>query len=181
MALVNTSLSFEILDTFSCKTMAIADTSFYAEGMTITGNVLQVELPDREQVIELNYVEGGVTILNSNSLKYTKVTEYDDLIDLPDGFYTAKISVCPYNQYKFERSWYRTCQLECKLGQAILKMGINSCGNCFSNVKMQQLQLADFYIKAIHANVVDANVNAANTLYTKANTIIDDILNCDCD
>lgn len=181
MSLVNTTISFETPDSNNCKTMVIVDTSYYAEGMTITGNILQVELPDRNKIIELNYVREGVTILNSNSLQYTNVSDSEYLTVLPDGAYTIKMSICPYNQYWEEKIIYRTCNLECKFAQALLKLEINTCTECYSDRKIQKMMLISMYIKAIQANVVDRNIEKANALYTKANSFLDDIINCDCD
>src|SRR6187399_3365833 len=116
--LIYTKLSFTELPTNDCRTLAFADTSIY--GSEAEGATLQVQLPDKESIIELTYKAGGVTILNSNTLKYSKVRSQNELLDLPDGVYTLKISVCPYDMYWYEKDLYRICKLQCKYNKALL-------------------------------------------------------------
>ena len=91
----STRLSFDILETNDCKTLGLYDTSFYSSNQTIANATLQVITPFDDQPVELDYYKNAVTVLNSNSLKITNVNDLDLLTTLPDGLYTAKISICP--------------------------------------------------------------------------------------
>jgi len=176
MSLINTKLSFDILNSYSTKTLVLLDTSFYSPNMTITGNTLQVQLPDRSQIQELSYTQNGVTVLNSNNLGITS----GDIGELPDGVYTAKISICPYDLYWFEKTWYRTDKLECLYYQALLKLDINSCSDCFSPENLGMLATAKVYIEGVKANMYNNNIAKATELYKVASRILDEVINCDC-
>lgn len=176
----NTRLSFLVLDTHSNKTMAIVDTSYYNTTAITTGSVLQIILPDRPGAIELPFNANGVTILNSNNLGITNVLDENFFTDLPDGAYTAKISICPYDQFWYENTWYRTGKLQCKYYNAILKLDLSECQSCFSPEKDNEIWTAKRFIEGIHANMEQGNIRKATQLYNVANYILDDILNCNC-
>jgi len=169
-------LQFEIIPTYNCKLISLVDISIYSTD--VEGATLQVQLPDREKVIELNYKPNGVTVLNSNSLQYTKVDNFDDLIDLPDGWYTLKISVCPYEMFWYEKDYYRICKLQCKYNQALLKLDLNKCENCYASDYVNKLNEAEFYMRGIIANTENNDIKGASSLYKKANSILDNLLYC---
>lgn len=171
-------LYFEILPTHNCNIMAVGDFSSYAADAS--GATMQVMLPDREEVIELLYNKGAITLLNSNSLKYTNVTDLDDLIALPDGAYTIKISVCPYEINWFERDVYRICKLECKYYKALLTLDLSKCDSCFNKNKMEKLNTAKVYMDGVIANAENGDINKATELYNVADKILTDLIECDC-
>jgi|SRR6187402_239268 len=175
-----TKLSFDILDTNSCKTLGLIDTSYYSTAQTISNATLQVISPFDDEAVELDYYKGAVTILQSNNLNITNVEDTDYLVDLPDGLYTAKISICPEDQYWFEKTWYRTCQLECKYDKAFLKLNVNTCDACFSPDKLQRLERARMYIYGAKVNTKNCNHLESNKLYKAADKILENLLSCDC-
>ncbi len=177
----NNKLSFEVISIPSCKLVGLLDTSEYLNPKTVEGRVLQVVVPGNTAIVELNYYVEGVTILNSNNLGITNVDNPEYYTDLPDGIWVAKISICPYDQFWAEKKWFRTCQLECKFDKAFLTLELDKCTNCYSKDRARQLDLAWRYIQGTKANVGDCNFAKATTLYTVANNILDDLLECtDC-
>jgi hypothetical protein len=112
-------------------------------------------------------------------LNITKVTDSKYLLDLPDGLYLAKISICPYESNWAEKRWYRVCQLKCKFYKAFLKTEINQCSSCFANT-IEKIQKAWQYIIGIEANVSDGNFDSAARCYEEADKIINKILDCEC-
>ena len=106
---INSQLSFDVVETNNCKTIALADTSSYQDEDAVEGKVLQVQPPNGLDMVETNYLQHGITILNSNGLGITQVSDFIYLQDLPDGIYTAKISICPYETNWAEKKWYRIC------------------------------------------------------------------------
>jgi hypothetical protein len=175
-----TRLEFNVLDTQSCRTLGIYDTSYYSSNQTIANATLQIVSPYDETPVELNYYKNAVTILNSNTLGITNVNDLDYLVDIPDGLYTGKISVCPEDQFWFEKSWYRTCLLECKYDKAFLKLNVQSCEACFSPEKLQKLERARIYIYGCKTNAASCNMKEADKLYKGADKILESILTCDC-
>ncbi len=170
-----TKLSFQIVNSYSCSTIAFLDSSYYNPLHEISNPSLQVITPFESTVQELSYIYKGVTILNSNNLGITG----SELQELPDGIYTAKISVCPEEQYFYEETWYRTCLLDCKYKQALLKLGITECDNCFDPKKYSELSKARTYIDGIHANTEVGNLKQAGAFYKAAGKILDNILFCE--
>ena len=175
-----TRLSFDILNTDSCQTLGLYDTSYYSSNQTISNATLQIISPYDDVAVELDYYKNSVTILNSNTLGMTNVNDFDYLVDIPDGRYTAKISICPEEQYWFEKSWYRTCLLECKYDKAFLKLNVQSCEICFSPEKLEKLERARIYIHGVKVNAKACNNKEADKLYKAANKILDNLLECSC-
>lgn len=182
MAFNNTKLSFDVIDTHNVKTIGLLDTSWYQEGAS--GFALLVAIPGYlpEDAVELSYYKNGTTILNSNNLKLTNVTSPSLYTELPDGLWTAKISVCPYENNWFEKSWYRTAVLECKYYKAFLQLELNICTSCYNKNKKEKLDLIWTYIQGVKANVEDGNYRQANELYSTALNLTEKLLDCqDCD
>jgi len=181
MPTYSTALSFDIVDTNSCKTLGIMDTSLYSSSQVISNATLQIISPFDDEAVELDYYKNAMTILNSNSLKITNVLDQDLLTILPDGMYTAKISICPEERFWYEKSWYRTCLLECKYDKAFLKLNVQSCDACFSPEKLQKLERARIYIYGVKTNAANCNIKEADKLYKAANKILDNLIECDCE
>lgn len=172
-------LSFELINSYDCRKIILADTSIYV-GVPEQGT-LQVLLPDREVIVELPWTTGSVNILNSNSLKYTKVVDQEDLQDLPDGVYTIKISICPHENNWFEKDVYRICKLQCKYNQALLKLDLSKCESCFNEQKLEKLQTAWVYMQGVIANTENNDITKASELYTVADKILTNLLqDCNC-
>tara|TARA_R110000868_G_scaffold1729_5_gene13917 strand:+ start:15112 stop:15654 length:543 start_codon:yes stop_codon:yes gene_type:complete len=180
MAINTTRLSFDVLPSTNCKLLYLIDNSFYADNITVTGNTLQIISPFSEDVIELSYKQNGVTVLNSNNLNITNVGDLQYLDELPDGAYYAKISICPYDSFWYEKTWYRTCKIECKWHKALLNLDVNTCEECFNKSKQDKLMKAWVYIEAVKANADNNDFVKATSLYEKADKILTDILNCEC-
>lgn len=175
-----TSLSFDVLNAYNCKHLAILDTSYYNPLQDIEGRILQVVSPFDSEVLELPYQKSGITVINSNSLGISKNAPEELLSDIPDGLYTIKISICPYDQFYYEKSFYRTCKIECKYNKAILTLDFNKCTECFDDQKTKKLDTVRRYLDGVIANSENCNFNKATELYKYANKLLDEILNCDC-
>lgn len=178
--LISDELSFEIIDLNSCRLLGIVDTSYYRDPANVEGKVLQIRIPNGNGLIELNYVQSGVTVINSNSLQLSSVADPQYLLDLPDGLYIGKISICPFEDNWAEKKWYRICQLKCKFYKAFLKSKIDGCSTCLNQDTLQHLHKAWEYIIGIEANVADCNFDSATRNYEVANNILNTLLECKC-
>lgn len=176
----STKISFDIYNTSDCKTLGVLDTSFYQSTQPISNATLQIISPFDNEPVELNYYKNALTVLNSNNLGITNVNDLDYLQELPDGLYTAKMSICPEEIYWFEKSWYRTCLLECKYDKAFLKLNVNSCEACYNPEKIKALDRAELYMNACVMQAKNCNIKEATKLYNASNKILDSILNCSC-
>ena len=176
----STKLSFTVIDTHSLKTLGIADTSMYSSAQGFNGATLQVITPfNPNKIVELNYFQNGVTILNSNTLQITNVNRLEDLADLPDGIYTAKISICPYEQFWFEDTWFRIDALQCQYNQALLKLNVVNCENCYNPEKLKILNRVRLYIESIKANTQIDNYKEAQKLYSASKKLLEKLLYCE--
>lgn len=178
--MTSTQLSFDILETNNCNTMAILDTSVYLNPDVVEGKVLQIQPPNGYDLIETNYNQSAVTLINTNVLTLTSVSNSKYLEELPDGLYTIKISVCPYDIFWAEKQIFRTCQIWCKFYKAFLKTKINGCSQCLSNKTLDNLRKAEDYLIGVDANITTGNFSSAAKNYEVANSILDKILDCDC-
>jgi hypothetical protein len=175
---MSTKLEFVILSTDNCNTFALADTSYYNPNQPISNAALQIISPFSTFPVQVNYYRSGITVINSASLNITN--PYDPLQVIPDGIYTAKISICPEDKYFYEKTWFRTCQLECQYEKALLKLDITKCDECFDPKKLDKLKRANIYIQGVKANMGSCNIKQAQALYTAANKIIEDVIDCNC-
>lgn len=176
-----TRLSFDILQENDCKKLMLLDTSYYGGNTVVANATLQVISPFDETPVELNFTKNGITVLNSNTLGITNVNDFDNLSLLPDGLYTAKISICPVDLYWFEKSWYRTCLLECKYDKAFLKLKVQSCEACFSPENIKRLERARIYMYGAKVNAKNCNLKEADKLYKASDKILNSLLdNCEC-
>lgn len=178
--MTKTKLKFIRLETNSCKTLAIMDISVYQSLQSVSNASLQVITPFDDEPVELDYYKNAVTVLNSNTLGITNVNDLDYLVDLPDGLYTAKISICPEDIYWYEESWYRTCLLQCKYDKAFLKLNVSSCEVCYNPEKIKALERAELYMNSCIAQAKNCNIKEASKLYKASDKILESILNCDC-
>jgi len=180
-AIVKNKLKFDVIEMNNCALMGIMDISSYSvDSDLVELPTLQVLMPGYPEVVELNYYPEQVTILNSNNLQISNVANPEDLLALPDGLWTIKQSICPFEDNWYEKKFYRLCQLECKFYSAFLNLELSKCEDCYSDEKAKKLNTAWMYMQGVKANVGKCNFNKATTLYEKAEKIVDAILDCEC-
>lgn len=178
-AIVSNKLSFQIVELNSCSLLGVMDTSYYSSEV-FESPTLQVLIPGYDEVVELNYYPNEVTILNSGNLGLSNIADDGDYLALPDGLWTIKISICPFEDNWFQKQFFRTCQIECKFYKAFLNLELNKCETCYNEQKAVKLNTAWMYIQGVKANVADCNFEKASELYSIANKILDDLIECDC-
>lgn len=176
----NTSLNFNVIDTNDCHTFAILDTSYYSPLQQVTGNILQILVPGYLNPVELYYNQSGLSTFNSNNLGITNVIGPENYVDLPDGAYVIKMSICPYDQNWIEKVFYRTCKIDCKYDQAILQLDLNSCTTCYNDQLAELINTIRLYIDGCKANARNGNIRVATQLYNVADGMLNDLINCDC-
>ena len=176
----SSKLSFKILQQPDELAIYFADTSYYNPSQVISNLILQIISPFDPAPKEVKFYPKGITIINSNLLGITNDWDGGHLQVLPDGIYTAKLSMCLDTQFYYEYTWLRTSQLECKYNKALLKLDISQCDECFDPKKLDQLKRANIYIQGVKANMEVANVKQAKALYRAADKIIDNIIQCEC-
>lgn len=174
----STNINFDIIPLDNCKLLGVLDLSFYNPNQTTSGNVIQIIVPGYTDAIELSYNRNGVTIFNSNNLGLSNVTSEQDYMDLPDGAYVIKMSVCPYEVYWKEQIYYRVCKLQCKFLRAVLQLDLNSCTTCYNTQTFNDLWKAWTYLQGAIANGANNDLKNAKDCYNIANNLLDQIIDC---
>jgi hypothetical protein len=156
------NLDISILDTNSPRTLAILDLSKYDSVPTSAS--VQITIPGFNTVsVTLNTRK--VTIVNSNTLGISNVTDASKLAELPDGIYKV---VYTLSGTTVTKSFMRIEKLRCKYENAILKSEMSD---------MKKLIDIEFLIQSSVASANVCNNNLAVDLYKEAGKRLDNLLN----
>lgn len=120
-------LSFEILVGTNPKTLLFLDTSTYKE--TPERPLLEITLPGFSKYNLVNIVAGEINVLNSSLVGLNKTLGHSKLQELPDGVYTLKYKICPYDLVYLQRYHLRTTKLEQQLHEVFHKADLCNCGD----------------------------------------------------
>lgn len=116
-------LDFEILSTGNPKTLVFLDSSEY---MTEPERpLLELTLPGHSKYFLLNVVARKVNTFNSNTIGLSEVFDSNCLVELPDGVYTAKFKICPYDKVWIQKSFLRTTLLEKSLDKILTYINLD--------------------------------------------------------
>jgi hypothetical protein len=174
---MTTVLDLTIFDTHNCKTLGIWDTSQYLQGQVLSSPIIKVGIPGFFNEVTLNFVPKKINILNSNDLGLSTVTEADDLISLPDGVYCITyclgVSASGAPICGETKQFLRTCRLQCRYDNALLKLDILSCDDVERKQKINKLQEIDFFIQTALAAANVCNFTLAMKLYNRAQRELD--------
>lgn len=176
-------LDITLIQTYSLKTLGIADISVYPDNFNVINPTIEITAPGLMK-ISLPFNPRAVNIFNSNNINLTCTPNFDLLSSLPDGIYTIKYSIAP-NQNRFvEKSFMRVDKLECKFSQTFLYLDLDD--DSFKdnhNAKLDKLKKARLFIDGSVAAMNECDSNLAIKLYKKAEQILDEIINgeCKCD
>ena len=108
-------LSHEILETGNEKTLVFIDSSEYMSQNEPEGPMLEVTLPGYDRYLLVNYDARKVNTFNSSTIGLNPVLTLEELVPLPDGIYTVKQKVCPYQYVYIVKKTMRVTYLLNKL------------------------------------------------------------------
>jgi hypothetical protein len=102
-------------DSIDCRVQEVVDISIYDPNLTISEPILNINIPgvcncDYQSLIKVK----GRTYITSNTLGLSD-TCTTGLLNLPDGVYTFKYSVCPNDEVFVEHKILRDCITRCKI------------------------------------------------------------------
>lgn len=178
-------LSFNIVDTHDFKSLGIVDTSWYNPDITIETPTIEILPPGYVYSASPFFMIKALNIYNSNGLGITKASCEEELIDLPDGLWKIRYSICPNDKLFIERFFLRTDKIMCRYTQAFLNLDLNNCDNPIQKDKKKKLDEIEFYITGSIAAANNQNAKLASDLYKKADKLLDRYLknnglNCIC-
>lgn len=170
------TLSFEILNTGNPKTLVFLDSSDYYEEPERP--LLEITLPGYNKYFLVNVVARKVNTFNSNTIGMTETLSSHNLVNLPDGVWTLKFKVCPYDKVYIQKYHLRTVTLEEQIANIFEYMDLSDCD--VEDTKKYQNTLVDIFVllEAAKANAEKRGaVKKATEQYQKANSLVTDLLN----
>jgi hypothetical protein len=101
-------LNFDIIDTHDFKTLGIVDTSWYNPDITIETPTIEIQAPGYVYSASPFFMVKALNVYNSNGLGITKASCEEELVDLPDGLWKIKYSICPNDKLFIEKFFLKT-------------------------------------------------------------------------
>lgn len=166
-------LNFDIIDTHDFKTLGIVDTSWYNPDIKVETATIEIIPPGYTYAASPFFMVKALNIYNSNGLGITKASCEEELLELPDGIYRIKYSICPNDKLYVERFFLKTDKLKCRYGAAFLNLDLNWMESKEWKNKWNKLKEIEFYIDGAIAASNDQNAKLATELYNKASKQLD--------
>jgi hypothetical protein len=173
-------LNFNIIDTHDFKTLGIVDVSWYNPDIKIENPLIEILVPGYTVAVSPYFMAKSLNIFNSNSLGLTKASCEEELIELPDGLWKVKYSICPNEKLFIEKFFLKTDKIQCKYNKAFLSLDFENLSTSVEKKKREDLSEIEMYINGAIAAANNQNSKLASDLYKKANSLLDKIENCSC-
>ncbi len=167
-------LNIDILDTHSLRSIALVDTSTYPPSWNTVAPTLEVLAPGHD-TFTTDFTPSSLQVFTSTTLGVS--CEWCDTQDLPDGIWTFKYSIYPAYRYYVEKTFVRVDLLQAKLDKYYLLLDFTQCDE---QIKREDKLTLDSIQTFINGAIAAGNkcVNATfNSLYKKANTMLDNYIN----
>ena len=169
-------LNFDIVDTHNFKTLGIVDTSWYNPDITVETPTIEIQVPGYTYTASPYFMIQALNVYNSNGLGITKASCEEELVDLPDGLWRIRYSICPNNELYIERFFLKVDKIQCRYTQAFLSLDLDCTSE--DKVKRDQLDDVEFYITGAIAAANNQNAKLASDLYKKASILLDKFGKC---
>lgn len=181
---MNNELSLEVSEFCNPKVLRIFDTSNYCGDGVIENYLIEILSPQKTTWVTFFVQKNFSLAVNSSSLKYKKVADVSDLIDLPDGIYEIKQSYKP-NAYTISLFYHlRTIDLRLKLRKQWDNLISDKCNISREEyfVNRDKLREIDEFISAAKFKVEECNEKKeGKELYEWAVKLLEQYTNeCQC-
>jgi len=174
-------LNFDIVDTHDFKTLGIVDTSWYNPDITIETPTIDIYPPGYTHAASPFFMIRALNVYNSNGIGLTKASCEEELVDLPDGLWKIKYSICPNDKLFIEKFFLKTDKIVCRYTQAFLTLDLSMLDEDSEKKKRKKLEEIELYIQGAIAASNNQNAKLASDLYKKANTLLDRFgASCEC-
>lgn len=165
-------LDFEIIPTGNPKTLVFLDSSDYFREPEKP--LLEITLPGYSKYFLVNIIARKLNTFNSNTIGLTELLNNDCLVDLPDGIYTHKYKICPYDETYKIKKFFRTTLLEKQLDN--LYDQIENPENLTPDERTFEYKLVEIHSGIIGAQgVVEKDEKKANSYYRIAEKLIKEL------
>ena len=173
-------LNFNVIDTHDFKTLGIVDTSWYNPDITVETPTIEILPPGYTVAASPYFMVKALNIYNSNGLGITRASCEDDLVDLPDGLWKVKYSICPNDQLFVERFFLKTDKIQCKYNKAFLSLDLENLSDSKQQQKRKDLNEIEIFLNGSIAAANNQNAKLASDLYKKADNLLNRFGQCDC-
>jgi hypothetical protein len=170
-------LDILVINTYSSKTMGIADISTYPSSPPITSPTIEITIPGFG-LASLPFTPNDFNVFNSGTLGITSPGE--DIQPLPDGIYTLRYSVTPAYQNYVEKTIIRVEQLQEKFDNAFMKLDMMECDKAIKTQDKVLLTTIYFLIQGSIAAANNCAVDQSTKLYQQASRLLDNFIKRDC-
>jgi hypothetical protein len=174
------TLDFLVINTYSTKTLGIADISIYdTTPPNVSAPTMQISIPGFSTPVSLPFRPNDFNVYNSIMLG---LSPFPATTPLPDGIYGLKYSVAPATTNFVEKNFMRTEVIQEKFDGAFMKLDMMECDSAIRTQSKVQLSSIDFMIQGSIAAANNCAIDTANKLYVQANRQLDYFLtnNCGC-
>jgi hypothetical protein len=163
-------LNFDITDTHDFKTLGIVDTSWYNPDIIVETPTIEILPPGYTYAVSPFYMIKALNVYNSNGVGITKASCEEELVDLPDGLWKVKYSICPNDKLFIEKFFLRIDKLQCKYDQAFLSLDLK--GDPADREKVRKLKEVEFYMQGAISASNNQNAKDAHDFYLKAEKLL---------
>lgn len=164
-------LNLNITDTHDFKTLGIVDASWYNPEIMVEGATIEILPPGYKYAVSPFFMPKALNVYNSNGVGITKASCEEELVDLPDGLWKIKYSICPNDKLYIEKFFLKTDRLQCKYSQAFLNLDLSS--NYQNLDKIKKLEEIEFFIQGAIAASNNQDAKTASDLYRRAEKLLD--------
>lgn len=174
-----TKLGINIIDTHDFKTLGLLDVSQYNPNIVVEQATIEIFPPGFSLAASPYFMFGALNVYNSNGLGLTRASCEEELVNLPDGIWKIKYSICPNDKLFIEKIFLKTDKLRCKFNQAFLTLDL-SCDSDLTDSnnkkKLKKIQEIEQYIQGAIAASNQENAKLATDLYKKADQLLDKLV-----
>lgn len=174
-------LSFNIIDTHDFKTLGILDTSWYNPDIVVETATIEIIPPGYSVAASPFYMIKALNVYNSNGLGITRASCEEELVDLPDGIWRFKYSICPNDKLFIEKFFLKTDKIWCRYTQAFLNLDLHNVNSKKDVERKKRLDEIEFYINGAIAASNNQDYKEAIDLYNKAEKLLNRYFSdCNC-
>ncbi len=139
--LMISQLDFYIEEILNPKVLIIRDASFYNPDIVPTGAQLTVQYPGSDRYVTIPVSTNFTYTINSNTLGITSVLTSEGLVELPDGLWTIRYSICPNDELFVEYTFLRNTKQLIKYYNLFCSLEIQKCNKKEYEKELEKLRL----------------------------------------
>jgi hypothetical protein len=167
-------LNIVIVPTYDVNTLAVVDASVYADPGIIISPYLRINIPGFNTV-DIPFTIQSTNILNSTSLGITTSGNEEPL---PDGTYCVTYVINFVEQ--LSKTFLRVDKLQEKFDEAFMKLDMMECDRAIKAQSKIELNTIYFFIQGAIASSNNCATVQSETLYIRANAMLETFINKDC-